>query len=59
MTTLVLAVSLLLQITPAQADQIALFVKQGGTLLIFMGEPVVAENYNQVLLPRQLLPGPR
>jgi Mg-chelatase subunit ChlD len=46
------------QLQPAQADQLALFVKQGGALIIFMGEPVVAENYNSVLLPRHLLPGP-
>ena len=46
------------QLTAAQADQLALFVKQGGGLIIFMGEPVVADNYNQVLLPRGLMPGP-
>src|SRR6185437_8584322 len=36
------------QISGAQADQLALFVKQGGGLIIFMGEPVVADNYNQM-----------
>jgi len=46
------------QIQPALADQLALFVKQGGTLMIYMGEPVVAQNYNEVLLTRGLLPGP-
>ncbi len=46
------------QISGAQADQLALFVKQGGGLIIFMGEPVVADNYNQMLLTRGLLPGP-
>jgi hypothetical protein len=45
------------QISAAQADQLALFVKNGGALLIFMGEPVAAENYNSVLLPRGLMPG--
>jgi hypothetical protein len=45
------------QLSTAQADQLALFVKNGGALIVFMGEPVVAENYNQVLLPRGLMPG--
>jgi Mg-chelatase subunit ChlD len=45
------------QFSPAQADQLALFVKNGGALIVFMGEPVVGENYNQVLLPRGLMPG--
>jgi hypothetical protein len=45
------------QLQPTQADQLALFVKNGGALIIFMGEPVSSENYNQVLLPRGLLPG--
>ncbi|HYO07409.1 MAG TPA: BatA domain-containing protein [Tepidisphaeraceae bacterium] len=46
------------QLTAAQADQLALFVKQGGGLITFMGEPVVGDSYNQVLLPRGLVPGP-
>jgi hypothetical protein len=46
------------QVSPQQADQIKAFVEQGGTLMIFMGEPVSGENYNQILLPRGLLPGP-
>src|SRR5205823_12544599 len=46
------------QICPAQADQLALFVKQGGGLIVIMGEPVAADNYNQMLLTRGLLPGP-
>lgn len=46
------------QITAGQADQIQKFVQQGGTLIVFMGEPVSGDNYNQVLLPRGLLPGP-
>jgi hypothetical protein len=43
--------------TPQQADGLAAFVKQGGTLMLFMGEMVDRENYNAVLLPRKLLPG--
>ncbi len=46
------------QIQPGEADQIRTFVERGGSLLIFMGEPVTAENYNSVLLPRKLMPGP-
>ena len=46
------------QVAPTQADLLAAFVKQGGTLLVFMGEQVDSQNYNQVLLPRKLLPGP-
>jgi hypothetical protein len=46
------------QIQPAQADQIRTFVERGGSLLVFMGEPVTADNYNSVLLPRKLMPGP-
>lgn len=42
---------------PAQADQLAQYVKSGGTLLLFMGESVNADNYNAQLLPRGLLPG--
>src|SRR5688572_5075979 len=45
------------QISAPQADQLALFVKNGGALMIFMGEPVAAENYNTVLLSRGLMPG--
>ena len=46
------------QVPVTQADALKQFVQQGGTLLMFMGEPVDAQNYNQVLLPRKLLPGP-
>lgn len=46
------------QLPATQADALRNFVRQGGTLLLFMGEPVDAQNYNGVLLPRQLLPGP-
>jgi hypothetical protein len=44
-------------LSPQQADQLEKFVRQGGTLWIFMGEQVNAENYNSVLLPRKLMPG--
>jgi Mg-chelatase subunit ChlD len=46
------------QIQPNVAQQLEAYVKQGGALLLFMGEPVSAENYNAQLLPRGLLPGP-
>jgi hypothetical protein len=46
------------QVPVPQADALQQFVQQGGTLLLFMGEPVDSQNYNQVLLPRKLLPGP-
>lgn len=46
------------QIQPGQADQIQAFVGNGGTLMLFMGEPVSSDNYNSVLLPRKLMPGP-
>ena len=45
------------QVTPAEGDQLETFVKGGGTLMIFLGENIVAENYNTVLLPRHLIPG--
>lgn len=46
------------QLKPEQADAIAKFVTNGGSLLIFMGEQVNKEKYNDTLLPRKLLPGP-
>jgi hypothetical protein len=46
------------QITPAEADALQKFVQQGGTLMLFMGDAVTKENYNSLLLPRKLLPGP-
>ena len=46
------------QVTAGQADQLAAFVKGGGTLMIWLGDNVSAENYNAVLLPRHLVPGP-
>src|SRR4029079_16404714 len=45
-------------VSPQQADQLKAFVQQGGTLMYFMGDPVDGESYNQVLLPRGLMPGP-
>ena len=46
------------QVSAEEADQLAEYVKGGGTLLLFMGEAVNADAYNQTLLPRGLLPGP-
>ena len=46
------------QVTPAEADQLQTFVKNGGTLMIFLADGIVAENYNTVMLPRHLIPGP-
>ena len=46
------------QIQPAIADQLQKFVQSGGTLMLCMGEPVASDNYNSVLLPRHLMPGP-
>lgn len=46
------------QISPGEADALQKFVQQGGTLMLFMGDAVTKENYNTVLLPRKLLPGP-
>ena len=45
------------QVPPALADQLANYVKQGGTIVWFMGESVQREAYNNTLLPRGLLPG--
>jgi hypothetical protein len=46
------------QISAEEADQLRHFVQQGGALLIFMGEAVSGDSYNQSLLPAGLLPGP-
>ena len=46
------------QIQESQADQLEKYVQQGGTLMIFMGDPVTAENYNATLYKHHLLPGP-
>jgi hypothetical protein len=46
------------QIQEAEAAQLEKFVRQGGTLMVFMGDPVTAENYNATLYKHHLLPGP-
>ena len=46
------------QVPAAQAEALKVFVEHGGTLMLFMGEPVSADNYNRELLPRKLIPGP-
>jgi len=45
------------QLQSSLADAVQKFVQAGGTLVLFMGEPVNADNYNSVLLPRGLVPG--
>jgi Aerotolerance regulator N-terminal/von Willebrand factor type A domain len=45
-------------IQESQAAQLEQYVRQGGTLMIFMGDPVTAENYNSTLYKHHLLPGP-
>lgn len=45
------------QINPMQADQLKKYVEGGGTLIIFVGPAVNADNYNQQLTTRGLLPG--
>ena len=40
------------------AQALSDFVKSGGVLMLWAGEATTAENYNNVLLPRGLLPGP-
>jgi len=46
------------QVTGPEADRLKQFVEQGGTLVIFMGESINKDNYNAILLPRKLMPGP-
>jgi len=46
------------QIQEIQAPQLEQFVRQGGTVMLFMGDPVTAENYNATLYKDHLLPGP-
>jgi hypothetical protein len=46
------------QIQESQAAELEAFVRQGGTLMIFMGDPVTAENYNATLYKHHLLAGP-
>lgn len=46
------------QISPAEADALNRYVRQGGTLLLFMGEAIDRDNYNAMLWKRnRLLPG--
>jgi hypothetical protein len=45
------------QLPPTQADTLRAFVEHGGSLILFMGEPVDASSYNNILLPRKLIPG--
>jgi hypothetical protein len=46
------------QIQETEAAQLEQFVRQGGTVMVFMGDPVTAENYNATLYKHHLLPGP-
>ena len=46
------------QIQDAEAAQLEQYVRQGGTVMVFMGDPVTAENYNATLYKHHLLPGP-
>jgi len=46
------------QIQESTAADLEKFVRQGGTLMLFMGDPVTAENYNATLYKHHLLPGP-
>jgi hypothetical protein len=46
------------RLTPAEADQLQAFVRDGGALLVFLGQSISPENYNAVWLPRHLIPGP-
>jgi hypothetical protein len=46
------------QIQDGEAADLEKFVREGGTLMVFMGDPVTAENYNATLLKYHLLPGP-
>lgn len=40
------------------AQALADYVQTGGTLMLWLGEAVTPDNYNAVILPRGLLPGP-
>lgn len=46
------------QIQDPEAAQLETYVREGGTLMLFMGDPVTAENYNATLYKHHLLPGP-
>jgi hypothetical protein len=45
------------EVPEEQADQLARFVRDGGTLMWFVDENTDPENYNRVLIPRHLIPG--
>lgn len=45
------------QVAPTQASQLERYVKNGGTLVWFMGEQVNAGSYNDVLAAKKLIPG--
>jgi hypothetical protein len=44
-------------ISPADAQRLLTFVREGGSLILFMGESVSPENWNTTLAPSGLLPG--
>jgi hypothetical protein len=46
------------QFTPSEADQLQTFVSQGGALMIFLADNIMPDSYNNLLLPRHLMPGP-
>jgi hypothetical protein len=46
------------QVSTGEADQLAAFVNGGGTLMVWLGDNISPENYNAVMLPRHLIPGP-
>ncbi len=46
------------EIQETTAAQLEQYVRQGGTLMVFMGDPVTAENYNATLYKHHLLAGP-
>lgn len=46
------------RLTVSQADQLARFVRDGGSLILFMGDNVGSDSYNRELTARGLLPGP-
>lgn len=45
------------QVSSGEAERLERFVKDGGGLILFMGEQVKGEAYNNILLPRKLMPG--
>ncbi len=46
------------QLAPTQAEQLERYVRAGGTVFWFMGDQVNPSSYNDILLPRKLIPGP-